>query len=148
MAQTAPWAAGPPSVSGAGVLILMFLKAGAWKAARRPASIGRAQRMLPGTALESTSAVGFAALRHIRTPGPVSPHFLFGWGAIRRQTSFRFDDTILGEQGESTWWGSGPLGGIGLDVPIGHFVARAQYRWNFRVEDSVHQFRIGFGWGS
>jgi hypothetical protein len=105
-------------------------------------------RSAAGTEVETNVAMGIAALRHIRARGRTSPHMLIGIGAISRRSGYRFDDPALGGRDESTWWGWGPVAGLGLDVSRGRYVARAQYRWNFRVEDSIHQFRVGFGWGS
>lgn len=94
---------------------------------------------------ETNSAIGVTALREIQPMGRTSAHFIVGFGTISRQTSHRFDDPALGGQTESTWWAPGPVAGVGVDLLMGHFVARAQYRLNFRVERSIHQFRIGLG---
>lgn len=103
-------------------------------------------RSVPLREFEANSAIGVTAFRELRTAGHASPHFIIGYGAISRQTGHRFDDPALGEQPESAWWASGPVAGMGVDIVMGHVVARAQYRLNLRVEHSIHQFRIGFGW--
>ena len=104
------------------------------------------RRTTSGRDSETNSAIGVTALREIQPMGRAAGHFMVGFGTISRQTSQRFDDPALGEQTESTWWAPGPVAGAGVDILMGHFVARAQYRLHFRVERSIHQFRIGLGW--
>jgi hypothetical protein len=101
-----------------------------------------------GTSVERNSTIGITALRQIGTPGRAMPHLLVGFGTISRQTAYRFDDASLGSRSQSTSWAAGPVAGAGMDISANHYVVRVQYRVNFRVEHSIHQFQLGLGWAN
>jgi hypothetical protein len=104
-------------------------------------------KSVPGTGFERNAAIGIAAVREIDTSSRISPHFLFGLGSLSRKTAFRYEESALDY--EEMWWGPGPVAGTGVDIVIGqHYIVTAQYRLNFRVEDSIHQFRLGLDWAN
>ena len=104
-------------------------------------------RTVPGAGFERNAAFGVAAVREIDTSSRATPHFLFGFGGFSRKAAYRYEESALDY--EEMWWGPGPVAGTGVDIVIGqHYIVRAQYRMNFRVEHSIHQFRLGVGWAN
>ncbi len=111
----------------------------------------RLTSVAPALESQRIRAFSFAFLKRFSSTPHVAPHWIVGLERLSHGTSFHFDDPTFEERTYSrrAW---GPVGGIGLDILAGRFIARLQYRVDpIPVGQECilvcnNQFRLGAGW--
>jgi hypothetical protein len=130
-AGSAGISAGPVGISGEGVEESMNRAFGVWLDAGR----GKWRASADLAASRNNWVFGVAGLRRIEMADrPETLHFLIGAGAIHRKDASETTGALVA--------------GIGMDIPVGRWMGRLQYRFNCSGADGpvAQKFHAGVGW--